>query len=210
MHDINEIDVIRYLLTKDAGSADLAAKLINEIADSLGLEWSIHEEDGEAESLDADSDALWVVSTHTLMLGEHRIAEWTRCGVGSWGGNGDTNLTAPDEWDVGEDTNGGDTVPERVQWLLDVLEMEDAYPDVPAPTPADERIEPDADGEYCIYWQTVGDDPHVVGRYATADEAQAVAEAMARKLHSVHRGQLLCGYEVRHFEDGEWRPLDAD
>jgi hypothetical protein len=64
--------------------------------------------------------------------------------------------------------------------------------------------DPDPEGEYCVYWETCGDDEHVVARYATADAADAAATLGDDSLRSRHSGQLLCGYDVRRLIDGEW------
>jgi hypothetical protein len=63
----------------------------------------------------------------------------------------------------------------------------------------DERAgEPDPEGEWCVYWNTVGDDSHVVERYATEDAASAAAQRSQAALEARHPGRLLCGYEVRY------------
>lgn len=68
--------------------------------------------------------------------------------------------------------------------------------------------EPDPNGEYCVYWSTVGEDEHVVERYATQEAASAATELHNIQLHARHSGRLLCGYEVRTLVNGEWIGVD--
>lgn len=62
----------------------------------------------------------------------------------------------------------------------------------------------DPEGEYALYWDTVGDDSHVVARYRTF----AAASAAVRLRHwppTADRTQYLCGYSVRRLSaDGRW------
>lgn len=70
--------------------------------------------------------------------------------------------------------------------------------------------EPSEDGEWCVYWWTVGDDEHVVARYDTRDAAEAATQIANEGLHAAHPGSLLCGYEVRSLVDGEWVGADDE
>lgn len=71
--------------------------------------------------------------------------------------------------------------------------------------------EPDPRGEWCVWWGTVGDDAHVVARYATGEAAIAAAAIANEKLHAQHPGgHLLCGHEVRCLVDGQWVEADED
>ena len=70
--------------------------------------------------------------------------------------------------------------------------------------------EPDNEGEYCVWWSTVGDDSHVVGRYATAEQAMAAGELADRDLRERYPGTLLCGFEVRRLDDGQWVEFARD
>jgi len=64
---------------------------------------------------------------------------------------------------------------------------------------------PDPKGKWCVYWETVGDDAHVVDRYPTEDAARAAAEIASGELEEKHPGgRLLCGYSVRQLVAGEW------
>jgi hypothetical protein len=59
--------------------------------------------------------------------------------------------------------------------------------------------DPDPEGEYCVLWETIGDDSHVVARYSTAEAAEAAAELAQRRLEASHPGgRLMCGYAVYH------------
>lgn len=73
---------------------------------------------------------------------------------------------------------------------------------------AERAGEPCTDGEWCVYWSTVGDDSHVVDRYATEEQARAAAEIASDALHRSNPGHLLCGYEVRTLVDGVWTYAD--
>jgi hypothetical protein len=161
---------------------------------------AIDTDDGEPDALNGD-DTLWVVSTHTLTVDGEAVAEWTRCASGSWGGSGGGRA---DSWCVEEDTNGGDVLPDRIAAILSELGLEDEIPSVPEPDSASDTIDDDPEGEWCVYWTTAGDDAHMVARYATEGDAQAICDERQRALRAKHPGDLLCGYEVRSLVDGEW------
>ena len=59
------------------------------------------------------------------------------------------------------------------------------------------RGEPNSKGEFCVYWETVGDDAHIVERYATMAQATAAAAIYQKQLEERHPGRLLCGYSAR-------------
>ena len=111
-----------------------------------GAVWSIEEDDDEPEQLNGPDGPTWVVSTHTLRCDGLVIASWTRCAVGSWGGNGGPG-THPDAWEVDEDDEGGDRLPDDIAELLESLRMKDYIPSVPEPDAPSETIETDPDGE---------------------------------------------------------------
>jgi hypothetical protein len=71
--------------------------------------------------------------------------------------------------------------------------------------------EPDPQGEWCVYWETVGDDARVVERYETELQAEARAAQLDAALNERHPGgNLLCGYAVRQLLDvltPRWRSL---
>lgn len=70
--------------------------------------------------------------------------------------------------------------------------------------------EPDEEGNYCVYWDTVGDDAHVVERYSTQEAASAAADLKNEGLHRHNPGgNLLCGYEIRELVDGEWQAVGS-
>ena len=184
---------------------DLDVSLVAQAMRDAG-DVAIDTDDGEPDALNGD-DSLWVVSNHTLTVAGESVAEWTRCSVGSWGGSGGGRC---DDWCVEEDTNGGDVLPERIAAILSELGLEDEIPSVPEPDSASDTIDEDPDGEWCVYWTTVGDDDHVVARYATEDDAQAVCDERQRKLSAKHPGDLLCWYEVRSLADGEWVRGEAE
>jgi hypothetical protein len=164
----------------------------------------IETSDDEPDDMNSDNGALWVVSNHRLLVAGKKVAEWTRCSVGSYGASG----TRADNWDVSEDTNGGDQLPERLSEILTELGLDDECPDVPEPDDPEDEIETDVGGEWCVYWETVGDDDHVVERYASEADAEKVCAAKDRALRGANPGNLLCGYSVRQLVDGEWVHLE--
>lgn len=65
--------------------------------------------------------------------------------------------------------------------------------------------EPDADGEWCMYWETALDDAGPRTRYATEEQAQAAAKIANIDLRAANPGgNLLCGFSVRSLVDGDW------
>jgi hypothetical protein len=63
--------------------------------------------------------------------------------------------------------------------------------------------ETDPEGEYACYWDTCGNDEHVVARYSTRELA---AQAVAAKdwPGPGDRTKYMCGYVVRELVAGEW------
>ena len=178
---------------------ELDAELVAQALSDAG-EVAIDEDDGEPDALNED-DTLWVVSAHSLTVAGETVATWTRCACGSWGGSGGGRV---DTWIVEEDTNGGDRLPDRIAAILSELGIDDEIPSVPEPDSASDTIDEDPDGEWCVYWTTVGNDAHVVATYETEEDAQAVCDERQRALAAKHPGDLLCGYEVRSLVGGEW------
>lgn len=169
-------------------------------------EWRVDDEEKDAPEDLSDDGRLWVTASRTLRCDSVAVASWTRCAVGSYGGNGGPG-TRPDAWEVDEDTEGG-RLPDHIEAVLSVLGLKDEIPSVPEPPLASDVYDEDEEGAYGVYWATVGDDSHVVKRYDTRDAAIAVADQFSRSLSANHPGQLLCGYEVRELVDGEWVRLD--
>lgn len=63
----------------------------------------------------------------------------------------------------------------------------------------------DPEGEYCVYWETVLADSHVVARYSTLSAAVAATTAATIKLRAnFPGGGLRCHYSTRTLVDGEW------
>lgn len=70
--------------------------------------------------------------------------------------------------------------------------------------------EEDPEGEFALYWDTVGDDSGVVARFATREEAEQAAAAKDWPGPTDHT-RYLCGYTVRVLVDGEWaNPSEED
>lgn len=67
------------------------------------------------------------------------------------------------------------------------------------------------DGEYCVYWRSTDEHNGPRGRYATREEAEAVARHSQRKFEGYHPGgSALCGFEVRVLVDGEWSEIEDE
>jgi hypothetical protein len=65
--------------------------------------------------------------------------------------------------------------------------------------------EPDANGEWSLYWETVGDDSCIVERYGSEGAALAAAALAQNQLEIKNPGgNRLCSYGVRQLIDGEW------
>lgn len=205
MTTINElVNGLRLLLAdEDCGAAIYAVAAA--IRDSgAEVEIEIETNDGDPEALNND-DALWVMSDHALLIDGDEVATWQRCAVGDYGDDG---------WQVDEDTDGDDKLPDGVAVALNALGMEDSIPDVPEPPAADEQYTEDPDGEYAVYWETVGDDAHVVARYASLEAAEAVCDQRNREFREANPSSgtsgYLCGYSVRGLADGQWVAIDED
>lgn len=176
------------------------------------LDVEIESMDGEAYALNGGDSPLWVVDDRRLLIDGVRVAEWTRCAMGDWGEAG--RQCSDDEWCVNEDTNGGDRLPEIVEAVLGVLGLEDDIPDVASPSLATDENEPDSDGEYAVYWETVGDDAHVVTRYGSHEAAEAVCRQKNREFSARNPSSggttYLCGFGVRQLVDGKWQRVEAE
>lgn len=71
--------------------------------------------------------------------------------------------------------------------------------------------EPDPEGEYCVYWDTVLEDSGPGDRYASPEAATAAAELANQGLHKHNPGgNLLCAYEPRRLVNGKWIGLDEE
>lgn len=69
--------------------------------------------------------------------------------------------------------------------------------------PADEA------GDYAVWWETVGDDSHIVARYSTAQDAARAVDAHDWPPPG-DRTAYLCGYAVRVWVDGRWVPYNEE
>jgi hypothetical protein len=172
-----------------------------------GVRVDITSDDGEADAMDPDHDTtLWVVSDRALEIDGETVAEWTRCAVGRYGEAGD--------WCVEEDTEGNDELPDNVAVALDALGLTDETPDVEEPTLATDEHTPDPEGEYCLYWETVGDDAGPRARYTTREAAEAVCEQRNREFYARNPcgggTSYLCGFSARQLVDGKWVTGEED
>lgn len=64
--------------------------------------------------------------------------------------------------------------------------------------------QPDPEGLWCVYWNSVGPDSGSRERYKTQDAATAATELANAELKARHPGNLLCSYEVRELVNGLW------
>jgi hypothetical protein len=72
-----------------------------------------------------------------------------------------------------------------------------------------EMPEEDPEGEWACYWDTVGNDAHVVSRHTTRDEAEQAVASHDWPRPGDHT-QYLCGYAVRQLVDGDWIMPEED
>jgi hypothetical protein len=72
-----------------------------------------------------------------------------------------------------------------------------------------EEPETDPEGKYACYWDTCGNEAHVVARYPTRESAE---QAVAAKdwPGPGDSTNYLCGYVVRELVDGEWVRPEED
>jgi len=204
MKTVEELIVgLRALLETEG--CDEAIRVVAAAIKAAGASAEIETDDESPDGLNSD-DALWVTSTHRLLIDGEQIAEWTRCAMGCYGEAG--RQCSEDDWCVSEDTNGGDELPENIGVVLEALSLKDEIPDVPEPEKATEIHDTDTDGEWAVYWETVGDDAHVCQRYSTREAAEAVRNQRNREFSAANPSgggtSYLCGYGVRMLVDGKW------
>lgn len=61
------------------------------------------------------------------------------------------------------------------------------------------------DGAWCVWWYSaIREDEGPRECYETEEQAEAACEISNAALHATNPGQLLCGFEVRQWVDGEW------
>lgn len=98
--------------------------------------------------------------------------------------------------------------------LAEEMDEGDGAPDAEAYLRAADEAdagEPDADGEWCVYWETALDDAGPRARYATQEQAEAAAKIANADLRAHNPGgNLLCGFSVRALVDGEWTEIESE
>ena len=67
----------------------------------------------------------------------------------------------------------------------------------------------DPAGEWACYWETAGDDAHVVSRHSTQAEAEQACDSHDWPPPGDHT-DYLCGYSVRQLREGEWVMCEQD
>jgi hypothetical protein len=67
--------------------------------------------------------------------------------------------------------------------------------------------EEDPHGEWACYWETAGDDAHVVSRHSSREDAEQAVEAHDWPPPGDHT-VYLCGYGIRELVDDEWERVD--
>lgn len=199
------INGLRVLLASEE-DCDEAIRAVAAVIKESGIVVEIDTDDDGPDALSGGDYPLWVTSTHCLKIDTEEVANWTRCAVGRYGEAG--RQCSDDQWCIDEDTDGGDVLPDKVAVALDALGVDDDIPDVPEPDKADEIHTPDPAGEYAVYWETVGDDAHVVSRYESLDAAEAVCAQRNREFAARNPSgggtTYLCGFGVRTLIDGKW------
>lgn len=198
------------------GNHDIAIRVLCAAIKAAGFKIEIDVDDDSPDDMNSDG-SYWVVSTHRLLIGGNdmiegaEVAEWTRCSRGHYGSQGQRQLA--DSWEVEEDTDGGDKLPEAVGVALDALGIEDAIPDVDEPAqPNEERH-----GEWAVlhkndYAVSDGRDTWgVVARYATQSDAEIACEAKWRGFTAATtQGSYGPEWCVGHLVGGEWQPIESD
>lgn len=205
----NLIESLKDLIASE--EIEAATALARVLSDGGALA-EIENDDDSPEALNGGEEPLWVVSRHRLMIDAVQVAEWTRCAMGTWGEQG--RQCSDDAWCVSEDTDGGDQMPDAVSAVLDAMGLEDEIPDVPEPDLAIDTYEEDPNGEFALYWETVGDDGGPRRRYSTLEAATAVCSQRQREFDASNPRSggttYLCGFGVRHLVDGKWVQIDGD
>lgn len=143
---------------------------------------------------DPSSGPIWGSSRHSLMCGDIEVASWDVEGCGCYGPDG----SLPNKWGM-ESANYFSYIPDDIQQLMDILELDD--PALKIPEPDSPTVNPTPDGEWGVYWCTTStEDSYIIARYDSRDEAKAVADEMTREFNSRYpSGPMsgpLCGYKV--------------
>lgn len=205
---------LRLAMHDDDDNADLARHIASAILEAGGT-ITIDSDDPEDEDYSEDtlplSRRVATTQIHRLLVDKEEVATLEREGWSHFG-DPDHPDTPAGEWTT--DSGQNDQQPSNA-WraVADLADGDDDWDYHPgAEEPKDIDPAPDAEGAYCLWWSTVGDDsgplPHT--RYATLDDAHGACQLANQSLHVTHRGQLLCGYGIAVLEDGEWIEYDGD
>ncbi len=200
---------------RDAIAGDMEVDDLVRTAISMGYVIEVESDDPE----DADFSEgelprdvrIATTQTHRLLVDGDEVAELTREGW-SYYGDPDNPNTPSGEWttESGENDRG---VPAAWMTVCDVARLSGDWEQYPcAAEPETEEPETDDDGEYCLWWSTVGDDdgPLTRTRYPTLRDARIACDAADLDLRLRHRGTLLCGYGIAQLVDGEWEQITDD
>ena len=182
----------------ESGRTDVV-RILSQYVDKSVCE--ITTDDGEPEDLTGEGASLWVESTHCLVIDGMEVAEWTRCTFGTYGSQGRSEMVGV--WCTEEDTEGDDGLPEMVKIILDTVGLEDEIPSLLESEVPNHPVDPN--GEYCVYWETVGDDAGPLKRYATREQASEMCDVFSRSFAQSNPSggttRMLCGHSVRELVD---------
>lgn len=178
------------------------------LATRLGHELGVVSEEPEYDDFSESSLPLdkkfATTQEHRLLLAGGEVARLVREGW-SYFGDIDHPNTPNGEWTT--DSGPEDRVPDAWRKVCDRIGLSGDWEYAPcAPEPEVKEPESDPEGEYCLWWSTVGDDsgPMDGVRYSTYENAEAACQLASHELHRRHRGQLLCGHGIARLVDGVW------
>lgn len=199
------------LACDDAAAATRLARAIIEAGGSVTMESDEPDEDDCCEGDLPLDRCVGTTQLHRILVDGEEVATLERYGWSHYG-DPDHPSTPCGEWTT--ESGESDTEPSGA-WraVCNIADLGDDWDYVPG---ADEHElaepETDPDGEYCLWWSTVGDDdgPRPAKRYATYADAAAACQLAQLELRVRNRGKLLCGFAVGVLVDGEWQMAHED
>jgi hypothetical protein len=130
--------------------------------------------------------------TRRLIVEGMIVAEWIRVSLGAYG----LDNNPPNKWDWKPD-DPPELIEPIAQAVVEGLQIEEPALVVPEPTPPDKLHTPNPDGEWAVYFSTIGPkDNGVVKRYDSYAAAKEVAEQYQRNLNARFPGTKHSYYTV--------------